>query len=175
MQSSSFLTRISGIFTRNTIMTKSLRMSNSVDDNTVGDGTLMVFQFQYEHLDGTIATDTLFDLVEKMKVPKGDTYLLFCSNWCPDCRSVPDIVIGLQQAGDIRKRDATLFVVDVGEAYLWRTGENRFKHPPLSIPSIPTVVRLGKGNQEINRISKGISAKEGIIKDVIIDFVKRSD
>ena len=92
--------------------------------------TAMIFNFEYEHIPGhpTKATDNLTGLVDSM-IEDSDAFIVFYAQWCPDCKSVPSIVQGLENANV-----ENVVMCDIGdEKDLWRSGEHMYKQAPLNL------------------------------------------
>ena len=140
----------------------------------------MIFNYQYEHIEqGTFATDKFLSMVEGMK-DNEDCFIVFYADWCPDCRAVPSIMQGLQDAFNEGK-EPVVFACDIGEdKYIWQAGEHKFKQSAsLNLNGIPTLMRWG-GGKELARLESGLSdgkaMKQGgdaLVRVIVKDFVEK--
>ena len=141
---------------------------------------LMIFNYQYEHIEqGNFATDKFLSMVEGMKDTE-DCFIVFYADWCPDCRAVPSIMQGLQDAFSEGK-EPVVFACDIGEdKYVWQAGEHKFKQPDsLNLNGIPTLMRWG-GGKEQTRLESGLTdgkaMKQGgdaLVRLIVKDFVEK--
>ncbi|XP_034651117.1 thioredoxin domain-containing protein 17 [Drosophila subobscura] len=80
-------------------------------------------------------------------------------SWCPDCVEAEE---GIMTAFRQYTKDALVLVVDVGNRDAWkdRSDANKFRKPPFSVNSIPSVL-LWKGQQ---RLEGDQLLKSGLLK-----------
>jgi Eukaryotic protein of unknown function (DUF953) len=129
-------------------------------------------------------TTDLFSKIDALKSTASDSYIIFHSTWCPDCRAVPAIVRGLRQHAERTGEEPSVILCDIGDRDTWKSGHHPFKQtgstedgrPALALKGIPSLIKW-RGGSETGRLVKGLAdgsafaESEDAVSKLIIDYL----
>jgi thiol-disulfide isomerase/thioredoxin len=146
-----------------------------------GDRYLSTGVYKSDHLSKIPAKpENLFDALRTVEGLK-DTYVVYYSDWCPDCLAVPAIVRALDEEATRLGRVFTVVMCNVGERDLWKSGSHPLKTGAPGLKGIPTLMKWGSGRSEESRLERGLydgsalaAGGEDGVKEVVEAFVGSS-